>query len=151
MKIGKEVVLLVSFGIAALGITLFARFAMWPGLTLSVQAQTIQNVLAPLILTAGFIERAVEVVIAPWRDPDADKLHGARAAALTTDQVAVASDALDAYKGRTKQYALLRRLRSAWLQQWWECELYGRSSTSKPRPSPTVPTPANITPSSWWM
>ena len=106
----KYAVILVSLGIAALGLALFAWFAMWPGLTLSLQLQNVASTLAPLIFTAAFIERAVEVFISPWRDPDADKLHSAHAAALsnpnaTTDQKATLRNALDAYKGKTKQYA----------------------------------------------
>ena len=41
------------------------------------------NRLTPLILTAGFIERSVEVLISPWRDPEANKHATAIAAANT--------------------------------------------------------------------
>jgi hypothetical protein len=103
-------VTLISLGIAALGIALFAWFAMWPGLTLSVQPQNVANILAPLILTAAFIERAVEVVISPWRDLEANGLAMARYAALsnpaaTTEEKSNAGSALDDFKGETKQYA----------------------------------------------
>jgi hypothetical protein len=106
----KHAVILVSLGIAALGLALFAWFAMWPGLTLSVKLENVAGILAPLILTAAFIERAVEVVISPWRDPEADKLHSTHTAALssssaTTDEKSTAKSNLDAYKGKTKQYA----------------------------------------------
>jgi hypothetical protein len=106
----KNAVILVSLGIAALGLVLFAWFAMWPGLTLTVKLENVAGILAPLILTAAFIERATEVVISPWRDPEADKRQAAHTAALKSPNrdagdTAAKQNALDEYKGETKQYA----------------------------------------------
>ena len=106
---GNNTVLFVSLGIAAAGIAVFARFANWWGLSLAVQPQNVASVMAPLLLTAGFIERAVEVVITPWRDPGATRLKTALSAAkanpAATDAQAAAQAAIDAFQGKTTQYA----------------------------------------------
>jgi hypothetical protein len=104
--------LILGMGIAAVGVVLFACFANWWGLNISVQSQTIANVLAPLLLTAGFIERAVEVVITPWRDPEANELEAnlkavsANATATATQQKD-AIDNLNAYVAATTRYAFV--------------------------------------------
>ena len=90
--------------IIALGLIVFANFAMWFGLGISVNPQTVANILAPLLLTAGFIERAVEVVISPWRDKGTKQLQDALDAA-PAETKKDASDALSAYQGKTTQYA----------------------------------------------
>jgi hypothetical protein len=97
--------LLVALGIAALGTALFAWLAMWWGLSITVKPQDVLNILAPLLLTAGFIERAAEVIITPWRDPGATELKADLAAATTPEQERNFADALDAYVGKTTQYA----------------------------------------------
>jgi len=71
--------------------------------------------LAPLAFAAAVIERAVEILISPWRDEGASKLQKAidavkaRSAnpptAQDTINLARASDALDNYKGQTQRYA----------------------------------------------
>ncbi len=99
-----------ALGIATLGIALFAGFAMWWGLDITVQASTVSNVLAPLLLVAGFIERAVEVVITPWRDPGAKKRQAAvDKAKAGTDAGAqdTANNALTDYVGETTWYAFI--------------------------------------------
>jgi hypothetical protein len=80
------------------------------------------NRLTPLILTAGFIERSVEVLISPWRDPEANKHATAIATAKAAPEpdnaatvqkiqsVAAATDALSAYTGTTQRYAFLTGL-----------------------------------------
>jgi hypothetical protein len=80
------------------------------------------NRLTPLILTAGFIERAIEVLISPWRDPDANRhataIAAAKAAPESDDQakvqkvqaVAVATDSLTVYTGLTQRYAFITGL-----------------------------------------
>jgi len=104
METGKNTPLLVCIGISVLGLILFANFALWFGLSISVNPQTVENILAPLLLTAGFIERAVEVVITPWRDKGAKQLQDDIDAA-PADKKKDASDALNAYVGKTTQYA----------------------------------------------
>ncbi|MHB1865534.1 MAG: hypothetical protein ACYCPS_05270 [Candidatus Saccharimonadales bacterium] len=82
----------------------------------------VTKLLTPLVLTAAFIERAVEVLISPWRDPDANKLAQkvttAKAApepdapAFTQKLASVASaaDDLSSYKGQTQRFAFLTSL-----------------------------------------
>jgi phage gp16-like protein len=110
MEPEKNTPLLVCIGISALGLVLFANFAVWFGLSISVNSQTVANILAPLLLTAGFIERAVEVVITPWRDPgytqrQAELTTVNASATATPEEKKKASDALNAYVGKTTQYA----------------------------------------------
>ena len=65
------------FGLVVLGtlgvLVALAIALAWPGINIKVDYTTVPTVLAPLILTAAFIERAVEVMISPWRDPGADQ------------------------------------------------------------------------------
>lgn len=74
-----------------------------------VDSSTVPTVLTPLILTAMFIERAVEVIISPWRDQGADQrarvLKDAKnnLAAIASQQAA-ADDYLQ-YKGKTRRFA----------------------------------------------
>ena len=80
------------------------------------------NRLTPLILTAGFIERAIEVLISPWRDPEANRhataIAAAKAAPEPDDQaraqkiqtVVDATDSLTVYSGLTKRYAFITGL-----------------------------------------
>jgi hypothetical protein len=63
-----------SLGITLIGVGASAAFARWNGLHLYVKPTKIAGVMAPLVLGAAFIERAVEVAISPWRDTRADKL-----------------------------------------------------------------------------
>ena len=81
----------------------------WPGINIKVDYTTVPTVLAPLILTAAFIERAVEVMISPWRDPGADEkskaLSDAKSnTAAIASQQAAANDYIQ-YKGKTRRYA----------------------------------------------
>jgi hypothetical protein len=110
MKNEKKIMLLLTIGIAAAGVVLFGIYAMWWGLDITVQASTVSNVLAPLLLVAGFIERAVEVVITPWRDPEADKRQAAIDNAKTDKNLALqktATDSLNEYVGETTRYAFI--------------------------------------------
>ncbi|MDR3727803.1 MAG: hypothetical protein P4K86_12250 [Terracidiphilus sp.] len=80
------------------------------------------NRLTPLILTAGIIERSVEVLISPWRDPEANRhataIAAAKAAPEPDDQakaqkvqtVADATDSLTVYTGVTQRYAFITGL-----------------------------------------
>ncbi len=102
---------IVALAIAA-GIAFVACAAMkqWGGLNFYIAPTQLMGTLSPLLLTAAFIERAVEVAISPWRDAEAD----ARQAEL--DRVKAAADAdpetlksarksLRDYRGKTQQYA----------------------------------------------
>lgn len=90
----------------------------WPAAGLAVDPQTVLKVLSPLLLTAGFIERAVEIILSPWRDAQAAVLQSSvdtlKAGALPDDplavralknQIAEAESKLQIYKGKTQQYA----------------------------------------------
>jgi len=90
----------------------FAAFAKWGGLNFSIDPGQLMNLMSPLLLAAGFIERAVEVLISPWRDADASKLQTAldqAKAATVPDAAAIktASDALTEYRGETQRFAFL--------------------------------------------
>lgn len=80
---------------------------LWPGLGLSVEPTSVMATIAPLLLTAGFIERAVEVVISPWRDGEAERLQKqADRSRASQSPTAVADEhALHHYRAQTKQYA----------------------------------------------
>jgi len=104
------VVLIIAFGIFAAGIILFGIHAMWWGLNITIQPQNVLNILAPLLLTAGFIERAVEVVITPWRDQGANEKKAELAKANAgSDQAAKdsANTALNDYVSETTRYAFI--------------------------------------------
>ena len=81
----------------------------WPGIGIKVDYNTVPTVLAPLLLTAMFIERAVEVMISPWRDPGADQkarvLKDAKSNSAAVGSQQVAADAYTQYKGKTRRYA----------------------------------------------
>jgi len=124
MTKGKNILLFATFGIAAVGVVLFGIYAMWWGLNISINIQNVGSILATLMLIAGFIERAVEVVITPWRDPEAKRLRAVHVAKMavqsttqklpgatpqqvqdaTKDQTSARED-LNAYKGQTTRYA----------------------------------------------
>jgi hypothetical protein len=90
-------------------------WSSWNGIAfIKVDATNIVGYLTPLLLTAALIERAVEVVITPWRDPEADDkaIKVATAAAQVKAGDANAQNALNTnagdlnqYKGKTRQYA----------------------------------------------
>ena len=109
MKTEKNTLLFVCWAIAALGVILFACFAMWWGLNISIHPQDVGNILATLVLIAGFIERAVEVIITPWRDTETKRLRAAHVAARAiqgaTQQQTSAREDLNKYKGKTRWYA----------------------------------------------
>ena len=79
----------ISLLIVVICVVLFAKMARWSGLKLNLDPKNVVGLLGPISLAAAFIERAVEVVISPWRDLEADRLThtvdkaNKRAAALT--------------------------------------------------------------------
>ena len=121
LPLGLTVVIALVVGV------LFAWLARWRGLPFSIDPRNLVSVMSPLLLTAGFIERAVEVIISPWRDADANKLtqalavlQAAAAASLapgaapaafdTADRIKETSEKLADYKGKTQQYAFMASL-----------------------------------------
>ena len=97
--------------VIVLGVVLFACFANWWGLNITVNPQTVANILAPLMLTAAFIERAVEVFITPWRDPGFNRLQAALTSAnanpaATQADKDGATAAVNSYVADTTRYAL---------------------------------------------
>ncbi len=77
------------------------------------------KLLTPLVLASAFIERAVEVIISPWRDSEADRLttqlHAVRVVSTAGDEptadrvsnIVAAKHALTDYRGQTQRYAFL--------------------------------------------
>lgn len=81
----------------------------------NINATNVVGFLTPLIVTSAIIERAVEVVISPWRDRDGDQkvsrvqtASTLLAASPDPDQAAnlqAAADDLTQYTGQTRRYA----------------------------------------------
>jgi hypothetical protein len=98
-----------AIGTAAVAIIGFA-FLRWNSMPLTMGATNVVAYMAPLLLTAAFIERAVEIFVSPLRDAGAATLRNrwAAAQALTppdSNAVAMAQASLAAYRGTTQQYA----------------------------------------------
>jgi hypothetical protein len=96
--------------ILSLSLLLLSLRLHWPTIAIHVPIQDVANVLAPLLLTAAFIERAVEVVITPFRDGGASSLRKQIAVLQATQPVDSASIAklqqqLDDYTTQTQKYA----------------------------------------------
>jgi hypothetical protein len=86
----------------------------WDGLSLTVRLQDLSGLLAPLAFASAVIERAVQIIVSPWRDAEASKLEKAVSAIKDTDpatnarnaaDLKAASDRLDEYRGDTQQVA----------------------------------------------
>jgi hypothetical protein len=108
--------LLITSAAALLAMVIFGTYLKWKGLNFTVKVTDVGGLLAPLAVAAAFIERAVEILISPWRDGGANKLANALEAvkarpvdpaANTTNAVDLkaASDTLDEYREKTQQYA----------------------------------------------
>jgi hypothetical protein len=99
--------MLVVIGLGIL--VVLAMVLAWPGINIKVDYTTVPTVLAPLLLTAMFIERAVEVMISPWSDPGADErasmLKDARSDTVAIGSQHAAADEYTRYKGNTRRYA----------------------------------------------
>lgn len=89
----------------------------WAGLSFTVRMQDLAGLMAPLAFAAAVVERAVEILLSPWRDAEASKLDK-RITAIQNrkaeDPVAIAqkeadlkaaSEALDEYRGKTQKFA----------------------------------------------
>jgi hypothetical protein len=81
-----------------------------------ITADNILGFLMPAVVTSAIIERAVEVVVSPWRDPEADKRQNAVNNASTllsaapdntnaAESLQAATDDLSQYTGQTRKYA----------------------------------------------
>jgi len=114
--IKKNWPLLVSGALALVGVIAFRLWLKWDTLGLTVRLQDLSGLLAPLAFAAAVVERAVEILISPWRDAEASKLEKTVAAikARSADPAAqaqnaadlkTASDILDEYRGATQRYA----------------------------------------------
>ena len=108
--------LFASGALALVALIVFRAGLNWDALGLTVRLQDLSGLLAPLAFAAAVIERAVEILVSPWRDADASKLEKAVSAikARPPDPVAnvqnaadlkAASDAIDEYRGYTQRYA----------------------------------------------
>jgi hypothetical protein len=93
-------------------LAIFWIWLTWTGLAFQVDASAVAGLLAPLVFASAVVERAVEILISPWRDQGATMRQKALTAAqaITNDAqrataVEQASDALDAYRADTQQYA----------------------------------------------
>jgi hypothetical protein len=75
-------VLWVANGAALVVLFLFAWLARWRGVVLTIDPTQVLSKLTPLLLAATFIERAVEVIVSPWRDAGANKLAGHKRAMM---------------------------------------------------------------------
>ena len=107
---------LASFIVVILALTTFAIWLRWEGVGLSVKVSNIASLLAPLVFAAAIIERAVEILVSPWRDAQASKLErivsaiearspDAATLAQNGAELKAASEALDEYRGETQKYA----------------------------------------------
>jgi len=110
-----------SMALAVLAVILFAVEPWdpgklpWSAINLTVGVSDLAGKLAPLAVAAAVIERAVEILISPWRDGEASKLSRAvdavkAAAAKPPNErdaanLKNASDKLDDYRSQTQQYA----------------------------------------------
>jgi hypothetical protein len=103
-----------SFVILSLGV--FRWRVNWPSLIFTIKPSDLVGLLSPLVFAAAVVERAVEILVSPWRDAGADKLEKAIAAIKTRPanpataqqdaaDLKTASDTLDEYRGVTQQYA----------------------------------------------
>jgi hypothetical protein len=108
--------LFVSGALALLGVIVFRAWLDWDALGLTVRLQDLSGLLAPLAFAAAVIERAVEILVSPWRDSEASKLEKALAAikarpadpavnAQNAADLKVVSETLDEYRGNTQRYA----------------------------------------------
>jgi hypothetical protein len=111
--------LLLGFLAVLAGLVYFAFWQKWNGISLSLKLDDLVTRMSPLILTSAFVERAVEILISPWRDAGASKLENAVTAikarpndpttpvqnAQNALDLQAAAGALDSYRGQTQRYA----------------------------------------------
>jgi hypothetical protein len=108
--------LFASIVLAVLGVIIFRVFMQWDALSFTVKLADLTGLLAPLAFASAVVERAVEILVSPWRDAEASKLERvvaaikarpSDAAQITQNatDLKIASDKLDEYRGTTQQYA----------------------------------------------
>jgi hypothetical protein len=104
--------LLLAGAAALVGVVIFCTGLRWDGLTFNVKVTGIAGLLAPVAFAAAVVERAVEILISPWRDTGANKLQKKLNAiqvrpddAQKAADLKAASEQLDEYRGATQQYA----------------------------------------------
>jgi hypothetical protein len=102
-------VLKFSLGAGAVAVAGFA-FLRWKPMPLTMAPTNVVTFMAPLLLTAAFIERGVEIFVSPLRDAGAaalrNQLTAAQALAVPdANAVAAAQEKLAEYCGTTQQYA----------------------------------------------
>jgi hypothetical protein len=82
----------------------------------NIKADNIIGFLMPAVISSAIIERAVEVMISPWRDQEADKkqntvnnasalLSGTPVNTDAAESLQAATDDLSQYTGQTRKYA----------------------------------------------
>jgi len=109
----KNWLLLVSCALALAGVAVAGMVLKWDSLSLTIKVSELASLLAPLAFAAAVVERAVEILVSPWRDAGASKLERAvtaiesRPADTAQDQqnatvLKAASDAVDEYRGDTQ-------------------------------------------------
>jgi len=102
--------LLVAGGAFVAGLVIYWSLK-WPGLNIGVKLSDVGGKLAPLAFAAAVIERAVEVVISPWRDPQKTKLQAAVDAAKQKNAgLDEATAKLNEYTADTQKYAFTSSL-----------------------------------------
>ncbi len=115
-RVRKDWPLFVSGALAIMGLIVFRVSLNWDALGLTVKLQDLTGLLAPVAFAAAVIERAVEILISPWRDADATKLESAVAAVKArpanpdtkekdASDLKEATEKLADYRGETQRYA----------------------------------------------
>jgi len=106
--INHSVMVGAAYSLALIGILIFGGRLQWGGLSMTVEVTNLAGLLAPVVFTAAVVERAVEILISPWRDAGANALQNSAAAATAAGNTALAqgeSAKLDHYKAATQKYA----------------------------------------------
>jgi hypothetical protein len=109
---GKTAMTWVPYIIALIFLVIFLIFIRWEGVPLTVNITEFAGLLAPLAFGAAVVERAVEIIISPLRDPGANPLKNevARLTALPSFYgqdllIKNATDKWNDYQGVTQKYA----------------------------------------------
>jgi hypothetical protein len=98
-----------AIGVGAMAVAGFA-FLRWNPMPLTMAPNNIAMSLAPLLLTAAFIERAVEIFVSSLRDADSatlrNQITAAQALAVPDAKAVLEAQAkLAEYRGATQKYA----------------------------------------------
>jgi hypothetical protein len=117
-KVAKNWALLATVVLCLVCVAIFRARLNWDPLVMGVKVTDVASLLAPLAFCAAVIERAIEIIISPWRDTGATQLQNTITAiqARTADPATAAqnaldlknaTDALNAYRGETQKLAFL--------------------------------------------